>query len=125
MEQTLYDFIKNIFTVNDMPIHLVKLPCQEWAWMDLGLRSEILGIDFSPDYFNHWFASLSPSVIYHQTDIFQCNYTIFLLPDSDEYVVIGPLVFEKICGQEFEALFRKLSLPEETREPLKNYYLNP
>ena len=30
MEQTLYDFIKDLFTLNDMPIHFVKLPCQDW-----------------------------------------------------------------------------------------------
>ena len=124
MEQTLYDFIKDLFTLNDMPIHFVKLPCQDWDWMDLGLRSRILGIDFSPDYFNRWFYSLSPSVIYHHTDLFQCNYTIFLLPDTKEYVVIGPLLFEEIHDQQFETLFQKLSLPEETREPLKNYYFN-
>ncbi len=124
MEQTLYDFIKTLFTANNMPIHLIKLPCQDWNWMDLSLRSEILGIDFSPDYFNNWFASLSPSVIYHQTDLFQCSYTIFLLPDTGEYVVIGPLLFEKISGQRFDTLFQTLSLPEEIRKPLKNYFFN-
>ena len=46
MEQILYDFIKDLFTLNDMPIHFVKLPCQDWDWMDLGLRSKILGLIF-------------------------------------------------------------------------------
>lgn len=124
MEQTLYNFIKDLFTLNDMPIHFVKLPCEDWDWMDLGLRSKILGIDFSSDYFNRWFRSLSPSVIYHHTDLFQCSYTIFLLSDTKEYVVIGPLLFEEIHDQQFETLFQKLSLPEETWEPLKNYYFN-
>lgn len=124
MEQTLYNFIKDLFTLNDMPIHFVKLPCEDWDWMDLGLRSKILGIDFSSDYFNRWFRSLSPSVIYHHTDLFQCSYTIFLLSDTKEYVVIGPLLFEEIHDQQFETLFQKLSLPKETWEPLKNYYFN-
>lgn len=124
MEQTLYNFIKDLFTINDIPIHFVKLPCQDWNWMDLGLRSKILGLELSPEYFNNWFASLSPSVIYHQTDLFQCNYTIFLLSDSQEYVVIGPLLFEEIYGERFDALFQKLSLPKETRKPLRNHYFN-
>ena len=95
MEQTLYHFAKDLFTDNGLPIHFIKLPCQDWSWIDLGLRPEILGIEFSPNYINDWFYSLSQSAIYHLIDMFQCSYTIFFLPDSGEYGVIGPLLY--IC----------------------------
>lgn len=122
MEQGVYDFIKELFTVNEFPIHFVKLPCQDWDWFDLGLRTRILGINLHADAFNAWLGKLSSSVIYHQTDIFRCSYTIFLPPDSDQYAVIGPVLFEEINGSRFDILFQKLALPEQAREPLRNHY---
>lgn len=124
MEQTLYRFIKDLFTDNGLPIRFIKIPCHDWNWIDQGLRPEILGIEFSPDYVNDWFGSLSQSAVYHLTDLFQCHYTFFFLPDSGQYCIIGPLLFEEISGEAFEALFQKLSLPEAVWKPLKNYYHN-
>lgn len=77
MEQTLYRFIKDLFTDNGLPIRFIKIPCHDWNWIDQGLRPEILGIEFSPDYVNDWFGSLSQSAVYHLTDLFQCHYTFF------------------------------------------------
>lgn len=124
MEQVLSNFIQEIFSSNDIPVHIVTLPSDDWAWMDLGLRSQILCFQNYSERADRWLRSFQPNTLYHLTDIFQCSYSAMRRPDHDSYVLIGPLLFEKIQDQRFEQLFAQLKLPETFRESLRSYYYN-
>lgn len=90
----------------------------------MGLRESILHSDVSSstDELNHWLATLQKNKIYHTTDDFQCNYTLIRLPDSDEMLVCGPVLFEEIRAARLTQICDKLNVPEELRDQIRDYY---
>lgn len=125
MEKELALFIEDLFQSVGLSARKVTLPCEDWSWLDLGLRTGILGIE-PPDYaqrLNQYILEFEPAVVYHYTDAFQCNYTGMMLPERGEYLIIGPFLYEKICAERFDELFQALKLPEKVRVPLQNFYL--
>lgn len=123
MKPILVDFIQEILAANQIPFHLVTIPCDDWDWFDLGLRSTLLG-DHSLKRLNGWCESHAGSFLYCCTDEFQCNHAILNLPDSSEWLFVGPILFEEIKGRRFDELFQSLELPERVRIPLLNHYYN-
>ncbi len=124
MEQELASFIQDLLRSADLPARKVALPCEDWSWLDQGLRTEILGIA-SADYaerLNQCMLACEASTVYHYTDLFQCNYTCARLPECGESLIIGPFLYEKLNGIRFDELFQSLKLPEALRIPLQNYY---
>ena len=140
MEKTVFDFIRELLAADGIPYHRIACPCADWDWLDFGLRTRVLGMsDLSKDL-NRFFGILKANTVYHYMDVFQCHYTVFKLPSASEslsaekagvtpdaaqeYFVIGPILFEPIHGEQFEALFRKLQLPPRLAEPLCSHYQN-
>lgn len=123
MEQILVDFIQEIISVNEIPFHHISIPCDDWDWFDLGLRSRILGDD-SLKNMNDWCRTHAGSYLYYRSDPFLCNYVIMNLPDTDEWLFFGPMLFEEIKDRRFDELFQSLKLPEKLRIPLLNHYYN-
>lgn len=125
MEQALINFINEMISVNEIPFHHVDMgiPCDDLDWFDLGLRNSLLGDD-SLKYLPGWLKAHTGPYLYHWTDPFQCSYTILNLPDSDEWLFVGPVLFEEIKGGRFDQLFNSLGLPEKLRLPMVNQYYN-
>lgn len=122
MEKILKTFIQELLSAEGIPFHNVHLPCSDWSWVDLGLRQDILGMDDLAGRIHRRLRQYEDDVVYHTTDLFQCSYTIFRLPDEDAYLIIGPLLFEQIDEDRIDALIKKLELPDHLRQPLQNHY---
>lgn len=123
MEKIIIDFIQEIITANQIPFHRVSIPCDDWDWFDLGLRSTLLG-DNSLTQLNDWCSSHSGPYLYYWSDVFKCSYAFINLPESSEWLFVGPVLFEEIKGSRFDELFLDLNLPERVRVPLLNHYYN-
>jgi len=121
METVLENFIRDLIPGLGIPMRVITLPCDEWSCLDMGLRKNLFGsVDYSK--IGQRLAVYEDAVIYHYVDLFQCHYTSCRLPDRGEYLILGPLLFEKVTGKSFDVLFRSLKLPETMRESLQNYY---
>lgn len=83
MENTVFDFIRELLSSGGIPYHYVTLPCQDWDWMDLGLRSRLLGLEGQSLNMNRYFENLEDYTLYHYMDFFQCNYSVFSLPGDN------------------------------------------
>lgn len=146
MEKAVFDFIRELLASDGIPYHCAALPCQEWEWFDLGLRSRILGIENLSQKLNRNFEALEENTMYHYMDFFHCFYTILQLPEEAalyfhsptalepremdslspgrHLLVVGPVLFEAFHGKRFEALFHELDLPPRLMEPLRSHYQN-
>ena len=122
MNTAFIQFAQDFLQSNHIPVHRITLPCEDWSWLDLGLRSDIFSLNNLATLANKWIKQFLPQTVYHSTDEFQCNYTVILLPNSEEYLICGPVLFEEIKTERFEELFRNLDWPEELRNELKDYY---
>lgn len=127
MEQILIDFIDSIIAANEIPIHHYNpdIPCDDWNWFDLGLREKVLG-DSSLKHLQSWFNTIQNQepCLYQWSDPFQCCYVAFQPPQSHEWLILGPFLFEEIKGERFNQLFTALRLSEHLRVPLQNHYYN-
>ncbi|MCD8188909.1 MAG: helix-turn-helix domain-containing protein, partial [Clostridiales bacterium] len=120
--QELSDFIQKLFSINNIPLHGVTLPCDDFNWLDHGLRSNILGDHRLTEICNRELGKLSGFTLNYFKDVFQCYYVIMRCGGEDEFLLAGPVLFENITGLRFEELFTHLNLPEQLREPLQAYY---
>lgn len=122
MEKILRTFIWELLASEGIPVHIVRLPCSDWSWLDLGLRRSILGADHQAGRIHRYLEGLEDAVVYQITDLFQFSYTTFRLPEKDAYMIIGPLLFEQIDDNRIDTLLQKLKLPDSLRQPLRSYY---
>lgn len=124
MEHDLQDFIWDMFVSTGIPVHRCNSSVQDCAWIDQGLRQGILGMtDLSEIVHRRLAAHGAGSTVYYDTDVFQCSYVGLKLPDGD-FILIGPVLFERMTPQRFKELFQGLGLPERFRAPLQEYYRN-
>lgn len=121
MDKKFSEFILKLFSGLGIPVHTVTLPCDDWTWLDLGLRKAIFGT-VDHDKINRRLAEHDEKAVYHFTDPFQCGYTTVCLPEHSGHLLLGPFLFEHIAGHQFEDLFQSLKLPEITRDFLHSYY---
>ncbi len=121
MEKILSEFIRELTSSFGIPMHTVTLPCVDWSWLDMGLRKNLFG-SVECGQINQGLADYEDTVVYNYVDLFQCHYTSLRIPDCDEYIFFGPLLFENISGLRFDTLFQSLKLPETMRKSLQNYY---
>ena len=69
-EQSI-NLIENILQANYIPVYRFTLPCEHPDQLDLGIRSYILGISNTVEFFNGAFEKLKPKKIYFTTDKFR------------------------------------------------------
>lgn len=121
----LIDFTQNILKANYIPVHRITFPCtfSDISWLDLGLRNDFFEEEITNANLNRWLMSFEPKKIYHLTDDFLCNYTVFRLPDSDEFFICGPFLFEEMKSSRFIQICNRLKIPSELHDQLKDYYL--
>ena len=122
MQEIILTFIKDIFSKNQIPFRITAVPNTNWDWLDHGLRTHILGMENFAEQTNHWFMSHHETAVHHSVDLFQCNYTTIKFPNSNNWLVIGPVLYEEIADIRFNEIFDSLKLDECLREPLQNYY---
>ena len=120
-EQSI-NLIENILQANYIPVYRFTLPCEHPDQLDLGLRSYLLGISNTVEFFNGAFEKLKPKKIYFTTDKFRCTFVFLLLPDEKTVLHCGPVLFEKIQEERFEEVFQALNLPETYHDALEAYY---
>lgn len=123
MEQMLQDFMWDFFSSVGIPAHSYCLSDQHCTRLDQGLRQDILGMTNHSEIVNRRLAAYEENTVYYEADIFQCNYAGMKLPCGD-FLIVGPVLFERMTPPRFEELFQSLKLPEKLRLPLQNYYKN-
>ncbi|MCD7887862.1 MAG: helix-turn-helix domain-containing protein [Clostridiales bacterium] len=122
MTQELSDFIQKLFSINNIPTRTVTIPCDDFDWLDHGLRSNILGDSRLTDQCNERLEKLPGFTVQYFKDVFQCCYAAMRCGGKNEFFLVGPVLFENITGAQFDNLFVRLNLPERLREPLQAYY---
>lgn len=123
MENILTDLLQQVLETNYVPVHRIAQPYDgNLNWLDLGLRETILCMENAQETSRRWLESFLPHKLYHVTDSFQCNYTILRLPESDELLVCGPILFEEIRAARFSQICEHLHLPSELYNQLQDYY---
>lgn len=90
--------------------------------MDLGLREVILGLPKAMKEISNVNKKVKEKTIYHFTDRFKCSYTVFMLPDKEGYIIIGPFLLKEMEKGDIYSLMDELGIPLEAYSQLKEYY---
>ncbi len=122
MREILLTFVQNLLENNRIPVHFVALPCADVPWMDCGLRADILPA-YAPDSVQDYLNQIREKTIYHLRDTFQCSYSIFRVPDSNELMICGPVLFEEMRPSRLNNIAARVRLPQELYAVLQGYYL--
>lgn len=119
-ENQLVQFARHLLKINYIPSRCVELPCEDWSWCDLGLRSTILGMS-SDDILNTSpVKSPAPRTIYYLVDGFQCTYTALLLNEK-ELLFCGPVMTEVISSDRMQQILDLQCIPDELHEMVTHY----
>ncbi len=121
-QNCILKFIECLLDDNHIPFHVYDSQDDiDLETADQGLRKTI----FHQEMFKEIFSGekIIQKKLYNITDIFQCTYIMFLLPDSEKVFICGPVVFESFQGDRFDELMEKLQIPEELHDELRDYYL--
>ncbi len=126
MKQIIKDFVKEMFAMSNIPHHEFAAPCSTYEWLDLGLRTKILGISNSllNPLLNRRFRELPSHTILYCTDIFQFHYIFMRNPDPDHIYCIGPVIYERTDDSFFDELFDSVHIPNELWESIRSHYSN-
>lgn len=124
MNNILIDFTQNLLKANYIPVHHVTIPCtsEDISWLDLGLRNTFFKEKITNSEVNHWLMDFKPNKIYHLTDEFLCNYSVFQLPDKNELFICGPFLFEEMKQSRFAQICDNMKVPSELHNQLQDYY---
>lgn len=122
MNNQIFDFVINY--LKDLHINCVRVtnPTKDFSDVDLGLREIILGMKSNGDVMSKVKEKIDLKTIYHFTDRFNCNYTIFNIPGTEEFEIIGPILLKEMKKSDIYALMSDLKIPIEAYGELKEYY---
>ncbi len=118
----LLTFLEELLARNGIPVHRLSPPYEELDMVDQGLRKTIFHSDLYDTLFRG--VDVRPHTLYQVTDNFQCTYILLLLPDSEDLLVCGPVVFEQFQGERLAELLEELAVPEELHAQMRDYYMN-
>lgn len=123
MKNAMLSFVTQYLKRNGVPVRFFTPPCESVSWLDLGLRESILYPENNMlRHLNAWLSTLQKNAVYHNMDDFQCNYTLIRMPDSEEIMICGPVVFEEIREERRREIMQALELPEILEDQLMDYY---
>lgn len=123
MRNAAVQFLTQFLKKCQIPVRFFTPPCESISWLDLGLRESILHLDGSLlEDTNRWFLTIQPNKLYHTIDDFQCNYTLLRMPDSDEIMVCGPVLYEPIREERQAEILDKLNVPQNLWDRIQDYY---
>lgn len=121
-QNTLLSFVQSLLENNRIPTHVITRSCDNFAWLDSGLRADILQ-EYQPAFIQEFIKNLKENTIYHVKDTFQCSYTILGIPNSDLVMVCGPALFEEMRPSRLNEIAAKLQLSQKLHTILQSYYL--
>ncbi|MDO5785839.1 MAG: helix-turn-helix domain-containing protein [Eubacteriales bacterium] len=119
-QNQLIQFVQRLCKINYIPSRCVTLPCEDWSWCDLGLRSTILGMSSDEILCASPIKALLPRTIYHIVDGFQCMYSALLL-DAQELLFCGPVMSEIITSSRMQQILQQQHIPDELHEIVTHY----
>lgn len=122
MEQILLKFVQDLLKNNTIPVSCVALPCEDYSWLDFGLRATILK-NHDHEYIRTYLDKLEENIIYYLKDTLRCVYTFFRIPDSTKVLICGPVLFEEMPPAKLNEVFRKMKIPEIQQPVLQGFYL--
>ncbi len=122
MEQILLNFVQDLLKNNTIPVSCVTLPCEDYSWLDFGLRATILK-NHDHEYIRTYLDKLEENIIYYLKDTLRCVYTFFRIPDSTKVLICGPVLFEEMPPAKLNEVFRKMKIPEIQQPVLQGFYL--
>ncbi len=122
MNQTMIRFIQNLLENVNVPVHFIAPPYDNLTWLDSGLRASLPNASAGAMPLDKWFAHLMPQTIYYVADTFHCSYSVLGLPQSQSFMLCGPVLLEEISEKTFLDIARNMGIPKEAHHILKNYY---
>ncbi len=122
IEQILLSFVQDLLKNNTIPVNCITLPCEDYSWLDFGLRATILE-NHDHEFIKTYLQQIKPNTIYYLRDTLHCTYTIFRIPDSSKLMICGPVLFEEMSPARLEEVFRKMKIPENQQPVLQGFYL--
>lgn len=118
----LLEFVRSFLENNRIPTHFVTSADNDYAWMDGGLRADILQ-NYKTDFVREFINTLKDRTICHLKDTFQCSYSLLRIPGSNLLMICGPVLFEEMRPSRLNDIAAKLQLPQELHTVLQGYYL--
>lgn len=89
----------------------------------MGLRESILHSERATlEALNVWLCSLKEKGVYRFLDDFQCSYVLLRIPESDEIMVCGPVLLEKIREERQREILEAAGVPKELEDRIRDYY---
>ncbi len=122
MEQILLSFVQDLLKNNTIPVHCITLPCEDYSWLDFGLRSTILE-NHDHEFIRSYLDKLNENTIYYLKDTLHCIYTILRIPDSSGLMICGPVLLEEMPPDRLKEVSRKMKIPERQQPVLQGFYL--
>ncbi|MGN0465430.1 MAG: AraC family transcriptional regulator [Lachnospiraceae bacterium] len=122
-QNSLIQFVLHVLKKNCIPSYCVSLPCKDWSWCDLGLRSNILNMTSEEILAHSSIRTINPQTVYFIKDGFNCNYIIMMI-DKHELFFCGPIMFETITPNHIQEIFTQQQIPENLQEKIYNYCFN-
>lgn len=122
IKEILLSFVQDLLKNNNIPVHCATMPCEDYSWLDFGLRSTILE-DHEHEFIQDYLNKVEPNIIYHLKDTLRCTYTIFQVPGSQELMICGPVLFEEMSPALLQDVIQKMKIPEKQQPVLQGFYL--
>lgn len=123
MKNESLSFVTEYLKSNQIPVRIFKPPCESLSWLDMGLRESILHSEENmADTLNAWLNALEDKKVYRVMDDFQCNYVVLRIPESDEIMICGPVLFEEIREERRKEIMKKTGVPEALEDRIGDYF---
>lgn len=119
---------RQLVEAQNVTFTLLEPPYNKIEEFDLGLRKTLYQ-DYTFSYFLDFLSSLGKEpILYHFTDAFGCNYSLFCLSSNDKdnvkpsFVIIGPYLAEETSTQQLNLIINRFGLPITLENEMKEYY---
>lgn len=122
----MLSLFKQLVEVQKVNYTVLEPPYDKPEQFDLGLRKTIYNeYSFTPlfDFLNSF---VKENILYHYTDAYRCNYSIFSFVSADQwkptYAIIGPYLTDEIGSEQLLMIQEKLALPAALEHEMREYY---
>ena len=99
-------------------VQALRFPRTNPPQVDLGVRESTHLGSLKNDYF----LGLQHRTLYVVDDVLLCHYTVMLIPETDDVLLIGPYLADDVAEQTILQTMDKLRLPSATLPMLTHYY---
>lgn len=118
----LLEFVENLLKENGIPVCYLKNDADIEKNVDMGLRAGILEEDSVLLNIQTFMHHIKSNTLYFITDLFQCNYVVFRLPDTHTVFHCGPVLWESVSKEQVRELLTTYDIPLDFETALTQYY---